>query len=889
MTLPCAAARLQFHADFTLDDACRRVPYYAALGISHLYASPLSTARKGSTHGYDVTDHAVVNPELGGEAALRRLVEALRQHGMGLILDIVPNHMATHASNAWWYDVWENGLASPYAEWFDIDWAPADPALHNKILAPFLGHPYGQALAEGHLKLVHEDGRFRLDVYGNPYPIAPGTLPMADSHDAILATHDTGTPEGRDALHALIERQHYRLAWWKCAPEEINWRRFFEVSELVGVRVEDPEVFDAVHELTLRLYSEGLIDGVRIDHVDGLAYPIAYCARLRAALDARMDARPAALPRTPAWLLIEKILAHDETLDDRWRVHGTTGYDFMAQVGALMHDPHGEPALTALWERLSGDNRPVMTVWRDARELMLQRHFPVERNATVNALHAIARSNTATRDYSREALQRALWELLLAFPVYRTYVDDAGRAGGDVARFDAILARARTRMADEHDGDDRPLLDVLAAWLGGDAPASITDPAQRALRQKAIRRFQQLTPPLAAKSLEDTTFYQYGRVICGNAVGSAPHGFAPEPAAFHAHSAERAAHAPQAMLTTATHDHKRGEDVRARLAVLSEMPVRWRETVLRWFERHDGASDPEGISGGDRYMLYQTLIGAWPLDLTADDPEGLKAFGERVAQWQLKSVREAKLRSSWISPDEHYEKHCQRLLDRLLNTEGADSPASDLAAFVREIAAAGAINSLTQTVLRLTSPGIPDNYQGTEFWDFSLVDPDNRRPVDFEAREAGLKALQDGSVTDATLLRDWHDGRIKQAVWYRVLQVRRAQPALFERGRYIPLHASGTHSRHVLAFARVHEGETVIVVVPRLAAAGIDHATPEGVVPAIDPDFWGDTTITLPQNLAGTALTDVINCCDRHVAADGVVPVASLLADWPVAVLTRAK
>jgi (1->4)-alpha-D-glucan 1-alpha-D-glucosylmutase len=904
MTVPHATARLQFNSSFTLDDACEQVPYYARLGVSHLYASPLATARPGSTHGYDVIDHTQINPELGGEPALLRLVQRLREFGMGLILDIVPNHMATHPENAWWWSVLTHGAQSPHADWFDIDWRSPVPDLYGKILTPFLGQPYGEALDSGHILLIYDAGKraFHIEAHGTPYPVAPGSLtdenvPVGPTEArTILAEHDVATEAGRAMLHALLERQHYRLAWWRTAPEEINWRRFFEVSELAGVCVEHPAVFDAVHALTFRLYEEGMIDGVRVDHVDGLADPIRYCRRLRAELERRSVQRPGNLAGDEPYLVIEKILAHDEVLDGRWSVHGTTGYDFMAQVQALLHDANGAEPLTRMWQEISGDERPPQRILRDAKRLMLQRHFPAERNATVRALHAVARSEPTTRDFTFTAIGRTLDALLLAFSVYRTYADDDGRDTNDQARMNTVLQRTHADLSSEHDGNDVPLLPFVDGWLGAQAPANNEGNAAR-LRRYAIRRFQQLTPPLAAKSLEDTSFYQYGHLLSANDVGSDPAVFAITPATFLDHCAWRAAYLPHAMLTTATHDHKRGEDVRARLAVISEIPDNWMQSVLRWDQiLTESTSSSTRPSGRDRYMLYQTIVGAWPLTLALDDQEGLSALTQRIAQWQTKSVREAKLRASWFTPDEAYEGVCQALLERLMHDEETQNVLRQMAAFAQHMAPAGAVNSLTATVLRLTTPGVPDLYQGTENWDFSLVDPDNRRPVDYPARKRDLDALapaesasQSASESAAAeLLLNWRDGRIKQALISRILRHRGTRTNLYARGSITPLVVTGTRANHVVAFLRQYAEDTLIVIVPRLVAGAIDHGMPNSPIPNISHDFWGDTAVSLPPTLMRSPFWDIASECNRSAAVEGGLRIEDVLRDWPVAVLTPA-
>ncbi|ANN72579.1 malto-oligosyltrehalose synthase [Bordetella bronchialis] len=895
MTAPRATVRLQLHKDYTLADARSQVPYFARLGVSHLYLSPITRARAGSQHGYDVVDHTQVNPELGGEAALRELAATARQAGLGLIVDIVPNHMATSTDNPWWHSVLEHGQASPHAGWFDIAWHSVDPELHGKVLAPFLGKPYGEALAEGAIQLRHDAGRFHLEVYGTRYPLNPESLRTHGPGDpGALADYDPATDAGSARLHALLERQHYRLAWWRAAPEEINWRRFFEISDLIGVRVDQAEVFDAVHEMALRFYAEGLIDGLRVDHVDGLSDPIGYCSRLRAALAERVGQRPAELRGQDPYLVIEKILADDETLDDRWQVDGTTGYDFMSQVGAVLHDATGEQTLTELWESIARDPRPFSAVAGEARELMMLRHFPAERLAAARALHRVARLDPRTRDWGESAIQRVLWDLLAVFPVYRIYADERGWHHMDRVRFDHAATQAHARIRLDRDGDDGPLLDLVSGWLGGEAPENF--PAEEcAARREAIRRFQQLTPPLTAKSLEDTAFYRYGRLLSRNEVGADPALFSMAPDVFHRRCASRGRHFPHAMVATATHDHKRGEDTRARLTALSEFPALWSDTVMDWMNRHvpatyngNGALAPHPA---DLYMLLQTLVGAWPLTLRPDDESGLQAFGDRVSAWQQKALREAKLRTSWVVPDAAYEGACEDVLRKLLLPAAeADAPAREIAAFAARIAPAGIVNSLSQTLLRMTVPGVPDLYQGTEFWDFSLVDPDNRTPVDYAARMAALDAPD--AADPEQLLVNWRDGRLKQAIVRGALQARRDHADVFEQGGYVPLPILGSRGAHILAFVRCLDDRCVFVLAPRLCGqalrteAGDDPSAPATGLPRIDPGFWDTTAVVLPHRYAGALLRDALSGRERRVGADSILPLAEALADYPVALLT---
>ncbi|AZS79564.1 malto-oligosyltrehalose synthase [Achromobacter spanius] len=874
--VPRATARLQLHAGFTLDDARAQLPYYAALGVSHLYLSPITQARAGSTHGYDVIDHQRVSTELGGETALRRLADAARARGLGLIADIVPNHMAAHASNPWWADVLRHGQDSAHATTFDIDWDAPDPALRGKVLLPVLPDLYGQALAAGDIRLEHDAkaGACHISAGGQQLPLAPGSLAGDSAADA-----------GQARLHALLERQHYRLAWWRTAPDQINWRRFFEISELVGVRVEDGAVFDAVHGLVLRLYREGVLDGLRIDHIDGLASPGAYLRRLRHALrQAEGERKQAGLPGG-AYLIIEKILADDESLDARWPTEGTTGYDFMDQVGALLHAPEAQAQLERCWAALSGDPRDAAAQLRDARHRMLARHFPAERQALVRALTRIARFDLRTRDWTAPAIDRVLTALLAAFPVYRSYAEDGGRSAADAHWCRVALEQARETLGDGN--ADARLLEQIDEWLGG-APQTDNDVAQA--RAVALRRFQQLTPPLAAKALEDTLFYRRGPLLSRNEVGSSPTRFALPLQAFHALSAARARTHPHAMLATATHDHKRGEDTRARLAVLSEAPDEWLRMVGAWIPR---LAKPGAPSPADRYLLLQSLVGAWPLSLSVErlDDGGdevtapVSEFLLRIAQWQEKAQREAKLHTSWTDPDASYEDAARACITTLQDPGDGRALLRDIATWALGIAPAGLVNSLTQTLLRNTLPGVPDLYQGTELWDFSLVDPDNRRPVDYAERAALLKA-EDADLPMATGAAAWRSGAIKQQLIRRVLALRARHPALFSHGDYTPLAVIGPRAAHVIAYVRRHEGRSMVAVAPRLCARALVAYTTDQAAQACR--YWEGTRVALPPDIDAGALRNVLSEAQVSANAAGEVPLTALLRDCPVALCANA-
>ena len=886
MSPPRALARLQFHPGFTLDDAAAQVDYLATLGASHLYASPLLAARPGSMHGYDVIDCHRINPELGGEPALRRLVERLRAHGMGLVLDIVPNHMFAGPGNAWWMDVLQHGRASPHASYFDIDWRSPDPLVRGRVLLPILGKPYAQALRDGDVRLECDDAHgYVLRVYETALPLAPPTheaLRGAGAPQAVLAAHDGKRDAGFARLHELLEQQHYRLALWKLANDMVDYRRFFDINELVGLRQEHTRVFEDSHALIFRLYAEGLIDGVRVDHVDGLADPHRYCRQLRHRLRRLQRQRPADAPRGPAYIVVEKILAEGERLRADWRMDGTTGYEFMDQVGALLHDGSGEGMLTELWQAVSGERADFAAVARGARRQILVDSFESELDRTARALFDAARADVSTRDVSLPAIRRVLVELLVHFPVYRTYAGGLGRDAVDEAVFQRAYDRARRHVRIE----DRELLAEVSAWLGGQAPRGLPPGRVRQARERAMRIFQQATSPMAAKAVEDTACYRYGRLLSRNEVGADPGHLALDLPTFHALCAERARDYPHNLLATATHDHKRGEDARARLAVLSQAAVvtHWASTVTHWRERNaaarlsvEGAPAP---SPADEYMLYQTLVGAWPLELAPDDHAGVAAFAERIAQWQRKALREAKRHTRWSRPNEPYEDACEGFLSALLAP--AHGFAVQLHAFVQRIAAAGAANSLLQTVLRLTTPGLPDTYQGTDFWDFSLVDPDNRRPVDFAVRRAGLAV----DASWDSLLHDWRDGRLKQRVIAELLQLRARDPLVFAQGGYRAL-AVETPDRerddHLLAFERRLDGHSVVVLALRHTAAVL--------LDAPEPHWDAAATAALlPHGLRVRGLKSGIY---RRVLGAGEAPVGDELdpADWlaplPVAVLQR--
>ena len=904
-----ATLRLQFHKGFTLEQAVPLVPYFARLGISHIYASPLLAARAGSMHGYDVVDPTQVNPELGGEPALRHLVSTLREHNMGLILDIVSNHMAVGGNdNPWWLDLLEWGRLSPYGEFFDIQWHSPDPLMEGQLLLPFLGSDYGVALQEGTLKLRFnaQTGGFHVEHYDHHFPICPndyGELlksvealkPLAERFSALsyqadahslatplkqelrqwasdaqnreavestLAQYDSTSEEGFHKLHQLLERQSYRLASWRTAADDINWRRFFDINELGGLRVERPAVFEATHGKIFQLIAEGLVDGLRIDHIDGLADPRGYCRKLRRRVDLLAPGRH--LP-----IYIEKILGAGETPRRDWAVDGTTGYEFMNQLSLLQHDPDGEHVLGDLWQRRTERPAAFIEEAQLARQQILNGSLASDCESVAQALLQVARDDLMTRDLTLGSIRRVLQALIVHFPVYRTYISALGRSAQDEAFFQHAMDGARQALSE----GDWPVLDCVAAWLGGTPWRQKPLGRSRKILKHACVRFQQLTSPAAAKAVEDTALYRSAVLLSRNDVGYNTEQFSAPVSDFHELNQQRLDAFPDNLLATATHDHKRGEDTRARLAVLSERSHWYAEQIELWRAlARPVRSDDQMPSTGDELILYQALLGSWPLELHDDDQAGFTDYAKRIWQWQQKALREAKLQSSWSAPNEAYENATQAFTEKLLTGEEGQLLRAALSKTVNSIAAAGALNGLAQTLLRMTVPGVPDLYQGNEFWDFSLVDPDNRRPVDYVARAQALQV----SLPTRELLSNWRDGSIKQALIAQVLNLRVEHAELFRRGSYRALEVLGNQAHKVLAFAREHEGKAAIVIVPIRCATLLENSA----VPQVDALRWGDTRVVLPFAASDTNLKGLFS--SGAVTKNRELNISDALGDVPV-------
>jgi (1->4)-alpha-D-glucan 1-alpha-D-glucosylmutase len=818
---PLATYRLQFHKGFKFADATRLVPYLARLGISHVYASPFLKARPGSTHGYDVVDHNQINPEIGTQTELKKLIRTLKEHGMGLVVDLVPNHMGVlHADNPWWLDVLENGPRSRYARFFDIDWSP------GKLLLPVLGKHYGEALEE--LKLERKGGKWYVRYFDHRFPLN------------VESTRNLRQPpEHSLALHRLLEKQHYRLAYWRVASDEINYRRFFEITDLAGLRIEDPEVFEATHALAARLAQRG-IDGVRIDHPDGLADPRQYFERL-----ARL------FPRR--WIVVEKILAEHEKLPGDWPVHGETGYRFANLLTGLFIDAAAESRFDRVYRRFTGERRSFEEIARESRILIMATTLYAELYMLSHWLARIAAGNRYTRDYTASVLRKALVEIAARFPVYRTYVSARGVSENDTRVIDSAVNTAKhaTRAADPS------VFDFVRSVLLLEIPP----PGKR--REEMLRfamRFQQFTAPVVAKGIEDTAFYRYTRLIALNEVGGNPSRFGFSLAEFHAAAEERARRWPTTMLGSSTHDTKRSEDVRARLGVLSELVSGWRMTLRRWSLMNRG-----GISRRDEYHYYQALVGIWPGEVSPELTERLKAY-------MLKAAREAKERTSWINPDEEYERSLERFVEQSLENPVFVRGVSDMAA---RLAHLGLLVGLSQALVKVASPGVPDYYQGTEIWEFSLVDPDNRRPVDYGLRADLLSSLRKNT---ADLLQNLADGRAKLHVIRKGLEVRKQFPALFQGGKYTPLYADGGREENIVAFSLSDAAHEAVAVAPRLFARLMDG---DDLAP-LGAKAWGEARLPLD----GEYINVLTGEC--HEGRAGHLGVADLLATFPVALLVRS-
>ena len=958
--VPHATYRLQFHAGFTFNDARKIVPYLAELGISHLYASPYFQANPGSTHGYDVTDYTALNPEIGTQAEYDTLIETLHTHGMGQLLDFVPNHMGIgQGANEWWLDVLENGPSSAYAACFDIEWRPLKRELWGKVLLPILGDQYGAVLESGELRLRFGDGSFVVDYYDLPLPIAPPTYPLIlrqlvdalatelppdepdvlelqsiitqlerlpgpDERDAELIQErrreqlvakqrltgltqrvptirdalkrvvdlfngSPGDAQSFDRLDTLLGDQSYRLAFWRVAAEEINYRRFFAINQLAAIRQEEPAVFAATHTLLLDLLASGKVDGVRLDHPDGLWDPAGYTRTLQSAYARALGENRKARTRQPLYVVVEKILEHGEPLPRDWAVAGTVGYEFAQATTGLFVDPAGRRPFDVLYARFTGGPTNFPDLIYRTKHIIMRTTLASEVNVLASTLNRISEQNRRSRDFTVNALRDALREVIACFPVYRTYIvcEEGHITERDQRYINAAIESAKRRARSTDTSVFEFLRDVLLLRFA----TGVTEP-ERVEQCRFGMKFQQLTGPVMAKGLEDTAFFIYNRLTSLNEVGADPAQFGVATDAFHRQNADRLANWPGGMLTSSTHDTKRSEDVRARISVLSELPMEWRAALNRWARlnrkhktRVDGAAAPDR---NDEYLLYQTLLGTWPLD----DPSPA-GFTDRIVAFMRKATREAQIHTSWVNPNDAYEAATERFVRAILAPTATNPFLAGSAPLRDRVAHAGLFNALSQQLLKLTAPGVPDIYQGTELWDFSLVDPDNRRPVDFATRGRALRALsrrRDAGRLARDLLAAKTDGRIKLFLTQTTLTYRRAAPELFQSGAYLPLSPEGSRAEHVCAFARRLGDREAIVLVPRLIARLTGDATTD----PIGESVWGETRLMLPGD-PGTELPDYRNIFTGEVLTPHSengrfsLSLAAVLSQFPVALLTRLE
>ena len=899
LRIPVATYRLQFNRRFTFKDATEIIPYLEKLGISDIYSSPFFRSRPGSDHGYDVSNHNEINPVIGSRKGFDKMVAALKERSMGQIVDFVPNHMGiTDPGNHWWMDVLENGPSSAFAYFFDIDWDPLKEQIRNKVLLPVLGDQYGKILENGEFRLQFKEGAFYLAYGDNLLPLNPQTYHFilrialeklghyADEEmylelESILTaleylpawteTSDEkirerarekevikrriarlcgeypqvneaiesairqlegciGDPRSFDKLDDLLSAQAYRLSYWKVAAKEINYRRFFDVNELAAIRVENPIVFDTIHRLLFELLEDGSVTGVRIDHVDGLQNAKQYLLSLQhRQANASSDGQELAF-----YLVVEKILSEKERLRSDWPVHGTTGYDFITDVTQLLVNSFADDAFSRIYREFIDRYVHFESLIYEKKKLVMDTSLASDIEVLGHMLSNLAERDRLHRDFTLDSLSTVVRELVACFPVYRTYIsEESGVSEADRQVIQHAIRIAKRRNA----AIETSVFDFLRDILLLERFVNFSDETHR-IQLEFILKLQQCTGPIMARGLEDTAFYIFNRLVALNEVGGNPRQFGISLEQFHERNRARLHETPQTLLATTTHDTKRSEDARARIAVLSEIPEEWQHWIGEWSKLNSTAkSDVDGElapSVNEEYLLYQTLLGTWPTSSDAVNEE----YIERIQQYILKAIKEAKVNSSWIQPQNDWETAVNRFISEILEQEHPFCNEIEKASEV--VAWYGMLNSLSQTILKLTVPGIPDLYQGTELWDFSLVDPDNRRPVDYKHRQQILDEIQKGTATD--FFPEWKDGRIKMHIVTRLLHLRRAAPLLFQQGTYSSLYAIGALADSCVAFLREYNSHKLLVIVPRLTTQlGKPNA-------AID---WKETTLIIDEKLPG--------------------------------------
>ncbi|MBS1788290.1 MAG: malto-oligosyltrehalose synthase [Acidobacteria bacterium] len=978
--IPSATYRLQFNNQFTFNQATAIVDYLYDLGITDCYASPLLLARPGSLHCYDVIDHSKLNSEIGTEEEFVTFARKLRQRDMGLMMDIVPNHMCiAGGGNRWWNDVLENGPGSPFAEFFDIDWNPPKSDLINKVLLPVLGEQYGRVLENQEIKLSYHRGAFFAHYYEMRLPIAPRTytrilellLPsvkpkLGELHTDVLELESIitalshlpartvlhpdkikerrrekeiikrrlallvsanatmraalkvtlnefngtkGDPASFDRLEALLAEQAYRLCYWRVASEEINYRRFFDINELAAIRVEEPVVFAAVHDLTLRLMKQGWVTGLRIDHVDGLFDPAQYLFNLQQAslitlAQARESSTGKALSRThqrivptdgagkPCYVVAEKILGDHESLNVNWLVQGTTGHDFLNLLNGVFVDTSKALAFKRLYERFIKNTTGFDDLMYECKKLILRVAMSSELHVLARRLDRISEQHRYSRDFTLNSLQYALAELVACFPVYRSYItsDQTSVSQEDRGYILTAIRKAKRR----NPATSPSLFDFIGSILLLNDPDGLND-TERQMRRDFVSHFQQLTGPVMAKGLEDTAFYRRHPLSSLNEVGGEPESFGITRENFHLQNQRRALQWPNSLSATSTHDTKRSEDLRARINVLSEIPTRWYHAILRWQnlnqEKKTQLEESIAPDSNEEYLFYQTLIGIWPFTAIEQmKAEAHATFIQRIEEYLIKALREAKVHSSWISPDEGYELALRKFVRAALDPGDNNDFLKSFSEFQTTMSRAGIFNSLSQTLLKIASPGIPDFYQGTELWNFNLVDPDNRRTVDYAHRQKILasmvgKTTSNETSTVAEMLRNPEDGRIKFYLTRQALRFRRDHHNLFINGKYLPLRASGKKERNIIAFARVAEEQTAIVIAGRFFTQLGDTTQPP-----LGSQVWGETAVVLLDEMRGVRYRDVLTGQEVRVierSGKRMLSLAEVFAHLPAALLEQ--
>jgi (1->4)-alpha-D-glucan 1-alpha-D-glucosylmutase len=930
--IPVSTYRLQFNRGFTFRHAREIVPYLHELGITDCYASPYFQARPESLHGYDITDHNKLNEAIGSREDYDAWIAQLRAHAMGQLLDFVPNHMGIGESrNLWWMDVLENGPSSKYAPYFDIDWQPLKPELHDKVLLPILGDQYGRVLERGELKVHYEDGSFCLSYYEHRFPIAPGTyryildvalkhlesfkgedfyaelqsiltaleyLPRRTETDPERIAERTrekeiikrrlerrsqeapqvreamesalkqingvpGDARSFDALDELLNDQSYRLAFWRVTAEEINYRRFFDVNDLAAIRMELPEVFEDTHGLLLELIGSGAVTGLRIDHPDGLYLPNEYFEKLQNRCAKTLEAEGRASARQghgeacssdrAIYMVLEKILTGAESLRKEWPVHGTTGYDFANQVAQLLVDGSAETEITKTFHRFIGHSLHFGHLVYAKKRLVMRLSLANDVNVLGNMLDRLSEQNRWFRDFTLDALGRAVRETIACFPVYRTYLAPGVQTNNDDR---AIIDRAVTAAKRRNPGIEESVFNYLRDVLLFRFPENLEKEAGAA-HEHFVLKFQQSTGPIMAKGLEDTSFYIYNRLAALNEVGGEPQQFGLTSEAFHERNIIRQRDWPATLVTTSTHDTKRSEDVRARMVAISEAPQLWKRALQRWravnrrWKRT--VEELEAPDANEEYLLYETLLGVWPTEPSGEAAKTATAeFIGRIQSYMAKALKEAKLNTSWIQPNEPWDSAMHDFVARVLDPSLKNKFLPNFIPMAEEIARLGAINPLTQIILKFTGPGVPDLYQGNEIWDYSLVDPDNRRPVDYDLRRKMLGGLKNATAQE--LFRCWPDGRIKLLVTQRLLQLRRGHAEFFQRSSYVPLQTTGEFADCAVAFMREHGGQFLIVIVPRLSSR-------VGFPPI--GERWKDTAVRIPESLPLGKMKEIF--CEREI------------------------